>query len=152
VGLTMGTGAVLYRRAEPGDWQALVALLRACQLPTDDLAAALPHFFVANADGELIGSAGLEISGAHALFRSLAVVPAWRGRGLSRRLWERARAEALEAGVRRVFLLTTTAEPLFAKWGFARTPRETAPEDIRAAPEFTTLCSSSAAFMSLTLA
>ena len=45
----------------------------------------------------------------------------------------------------RLYLLTTTAESLFRKWGFRRAPRNTVPEGIRATVEFSSLCTATAA-------
>lgn len=144
----MGAAAnVVYQRAGPADEPEIIQLLRSCGLPTEDLAAGLPHFFVAKSGGALIGCVGLELFGSSALFRSLAVNPSWRGRGLSGELWQLARREAIEAGVENIFLLTTTAEALFTKWGFVRTSRDTAPLRIQKSREFASLCPSSAAFM-----
>ena len=63
-----------------------------------------------------------------ALLRSLAVAPDRRGRRLAHDLWRRIldRARALE--LERLYLLTTTAEPLFARWGFARIARDVVPD------------------------
>jgi protein-tyrosine-phosphatase len=54
--------------------------------------------------------------------------------------------------VRTLYLLTTTAEPFFAKHGYARAAREAAPAAIRATREFSGICPSSSAFMSRDLA
>ncbi len=138
-------------RAVPADRHAIVELLRACALPVEDLPEVLPTFFVARRSEDLVGTVGLETFGDIALLRSLAVAEAWRGRGVARRLWERARECAVMSGAREVFLLTTTAEPIFACWGFARAPRDSAPAPIRNTPEFSSLCPSSAAFMRMAL-
>jgi amino-acid N-acetyltransferase len=50
-------------------------------------------------------------------------------------------------GVRELFLLTTTAEPIFARWGFRRVDRAEAPPAIRESREFASLCPASAVFM-----
>jgi amino-acid N-acetyltransferase len=141
------TSDLAFERADPADEAAIIALLRACSLPTEDLTAGLPHFFVAKSGSSLVGCVGLELFGANALFRSLAVMPAWRGRGVSVQLWQRARQEAIGRGAEQIFLLTTTAEPLFARWGFQRSARDAAPAGIRESREFTGLCPSTAVFM-----
>jgi amino-acid N-acetyltransferase len=141
------SGDVTCDRASPSDRPHIATLLGSCSLPVEDLPSDLPDFFTATHGSELVGTIGLEIFGPAALMRSLAVVPGWRGRGLARRLWDQARAHALSSGVQEVFLLTTTAEPIFFRWGFRRTSRELAPPEIRNTSEFTTLCPASAAFM-----
>ena len=130
------------------DLPAVRALLEQCALPTADLREShLAHFIVCRVGGEIVGTVGLEVMRPVGLLRSLAVAPERRGHHLSHELWRRilARAQALELG--RLYLLTTTAEPLFARWGFARIARDAAPASLRATAEFAALCHSTAAVM-----
>ena len=143
---------VTYQPALAAQRPAVVELLRSCALPVDDLAADLGHFFVAMAGDRLVGTVGIEILGDQrdiALLRSLAVEPPWRGRGVARRLFEEARREARRLGAREIFLLTTTAEAIFAHWGFQGIPRDSAPAAVRATPEYRSLCPGSAVVMHL---
>jgi amino-acid N-acetyltransferase len=137
--------------ANAADREAVVALLQACTLPTDDLSSSLEHFFVARADGRLVGVIGVQELGRRGLVRSLAVSADWRGKGLGHRLWRVALACARRLGMSDLFLLTTSAEAIFAYWGFTRIPREEAPLEIRQTQEYRTLCPSSAAVMRLPL-
>ena len=137
--------------AAPADRSAIVELLRSCALPTEDLPPALDQFFVARAGGAIVGVVGLERFEGLGLVRSLAVAGERRGQGLARELWGLALARARALGLRELFLLTATAEAIFAHWGFARIPRAEAPEPIKQTEEFRTLCSSSAAVMRLAL-
>jgi amino-acid N-acetyltransferase len=140
------------RPARRGDLGAVLALLEAAGLPTDGLADAFPAgYFVVEADGEPIGIAGAETYANARLLRSLAVAPAWRGRGIGRMLTERVVAAAREDGVEAVYLLTTTIEARLAKSGFARIGREAVPPAIRASVEFAHACPESAACMYLKL-
>jgi arsenate reductase len=137
--------------ATAADLPAVQALLARCKLPTDDLPGDLSHFFVAREGDRLIGSIGLEAHGAVGLLRSLAVDPAHRRQALSTRLWSQLRQHAADLHLTHLYLLTTTAEPLFARWGFLRLGREAAPTPIKATAEYRTLCPASAAFMQLAL-
>jgi amino-acid N-acetyltransferase len=137
--------------AATADREAVEALLHACALPTEDLPASLEHFFVARAAGRVVGVIGVQELGRRGLLRSLAVSPDWRGKGLGHRLWRVASACARRLGLEDLFLLTTTAEAIFANWGFARILREEAPPELRQTPEYRTLCPSSAAVMRLSL-
>jgi N-acetylglutamate synthase-like GNAT family acetyltransferase len=131
---------------------AVVGLLQSCSLPVEDVPAGLEHFFIAAAGDLLVGTVGIEVLGDSAgiaLFRSLAVAPEWRGRGVARCLFEEARQEAQRLGVHELFLLTTTAEAVFAHWGFLRIPRDKVPGAVRATPEYRTLCPGSAVVMHL---
>jgi N-acetylglutamate synthase-like GNAT family acetyltransferase len=59
-----------------------------------------------------------------------------------------AEEQAKASGIRELYLLTTTAETFFAKRGFLRAPRDSAPPAIRATREFSGICPASSAFMS----
>jgi amino-acid N-acetyltransferase len=139
--------------AKPSDLPAVVALLARCGLPVADLGGAqLAHFTLCKGGDALLGTVGLELLGDLALLRSLAVAPEARGKRLGHALSERARDAAARQGVATLYLLTNTAEPLFARWGFRRVDREGAPEAVRATREFSALCPSSAVLMTLPLA
>ena len=129
--------------------QAAIRLLQDAHLPTEDLSAShLEHFSYAGPATHPTGLVGLEIFGDVALLRSLVVVPGRRGTGDGKRLLAHAEDHARSAGVRELYLLTTTAEPFFAKRGFTRAARDTAPPAIRATREFSGICPASSAFMS----
>lgn len=135
--------------ALPDDLAALRELLHAGGLPGEDLRReALQHFLVARGAQSLLGSVGLEIYGDVALLRSLAVAPGARRQGLGQRLLTAAEALARRSGIRRLYLLTTTAEPFFAARGYAVAPRSAAPAAIAGTAQFNSLCPSSASFMS----
>jgi amino-acid N-acetyltransferase len=130
------------------DFHAAMRLLQECNLPTEDLTAAhCDHFFFAGSAQFPTGLVGLELFDDVALLRSLAVAPGHRGSGEGAALLRHAEGFAREQGVRRLYLLTTTAETFFAKRGFARAPRESAPAAIRNTREFGGICPASSAFM-----
>src|SRR5690606_25859306 len=79
--------------------------------------------------------------------RSLAVAPRWRGAGLGAALVAAAEAEARRLGVRRLYLLTTTASAFFARLGYQRTARDDAPPPLCATEQFTSRCPSSSHLM-----
>lgn len=122
------------------------ALLAGCRLPTDDIRRDAV-FVVARAGSELCGTAGIETFGASALLRSVAVQPAWRGRGIARALCEEVlrRASAMQVG--RVFLLTIDAQHFFGGLGFAVIERDSLPAEIRATAQFRELCPQTAIAM-----
>lgn len=127
---------------------AAVRLLAAAKLPTEDLTPAhCENFFYAGFAADPIGLVGLEVYGDVALLRSLVVAPDRRGTGEGSRLLRHAEDEARACGVRALYLLTTTAEEFFARHGYQRAPRESAPEAIRATREFAGICPASSAFM-----
>jgi N-acetylglutamate synthase-like GNAT family acetyltransferase len=129
------------------DLPAIERLLTASKLPLDGVREALPSFVVAEADGDLVGVAGLEPCRDNALLRSVAVTAEWRSRGVGRALVERVIAEAESRGVHALYLLTTTAERWFPSFGFRVIARDETPADVRATAEFSGACPASAAVM-----
>ena len=151
VDATAGPAPTL-RPARPGDLAAVERLLADASLPLDGVAAALPRFVVAEADGALVGGAGLEPCAEDGLLRSVAVHPAWRSRGVGRLLVERLLTDAEAQGVRALYLLTTSAERWFPSFGFAPVARAAVPDAVRATGEFRETCPASAMVMCRPLA
>jgi len=96
------------RPATPADRPAIVALLRASNLPLDGLDAALEAAVVARRGDAVIACAALELYGDAALLRSVAVAPDHQGEGLGQKITQGALAVARQRSVRRIYLLTET--------------------------------------------
>jgi len=126
---------------------ALIQLLRDVDLPTDDLPTDISAFVVAFQDDELIGSAGIEAFGDIGLLRSVAVHPSRRSQQVGQALVDRIQAEAQQLGVKRMFLITTTADAYFERQGFVRVSRADVPLDIASTRQFSDICPSSAIVM-----
>ena len=130
------------------DESAVKQLLSESGLPIEDITSQhLRHFFGCGSGPELEGLVGLELYGEVALLRSLAVAAARRGSGLGSQLVEHVERYARDQGVKSLYLLTTTAEAFFLRFGYARLPREEAPEAIKSTKEFAGICPVSSAFM-----
>jgi N-acetylglutamate synthase-like GNAT family acetyltransferase len=132
--------------ATKGDLPAIESLLAEAGLPTD----VEPHFggfLVARHHGNVVGCTGMEVQGRDALFRSLAVSPAYRRVGMGRRLYEALVVCARAKGVERAYLLTTTIAALAESWGFQRVEREKVPATIRETTQFKGACCASAVAM-----
>ena len=134
------------------DLAAVRALLAVAGLPTADLTAApRAEFWGCHEGTHLIGVIGLEGYGAVALLRSLAVAPAWQGRGLGSALLAHAEQAARPRGITALYLLTTSAEAFFTRHGYVRLPREAAPPILHQTAEFAALCPASAACLTKAL-
>jgi amino-acid N-acetyltransferase len=132
----------------PHDEVALATLLQMADLSTEDITPEiLEHFLVARLDKALVGCAGLEVLEEAGLLRSVAVDEAHRGTGLGKELVAAMEEHARDAGVRELYLLTTTAEGFFAGLGYQKIPREQAPPAIAGTTQFSELCPSSSCFM-----
>ena len=81
------------------------------------------------------------------ILRSLAVTSETRGSGLGTRLVEKLFGLAREEGLRELYLLTTTAEHYFPRFGFGTIPHEQADPRLRASREFQDACPASAICM-----
>ena len=123
------------------DAPELMAALEAAQLPTADLSDGGRTFFALDDAGLPVGYGGYELYGEDALLRSVVVLPEQRGKGYGREITDAVLAIAAQAGARRAFLLTTTAEDFFAHEGFALMERRDAPRAILATKQATTICS-----------
>lgn len=134
--------------ARPGDLDAVLALVERAGLPTSGVADGFPDgYVVAHAVGALVAAAGLKIHGDDGLLRSVVVTPAHRCSGLARKLVDRLLDAGRERGLGAVYLLTTTARDYFARLGFERVPRESAPEALQRSTEFASICPASAVCM-----
>ncbi|HEU0300396.1 MAG TPA: arsenic resistance N-acetyltransferase ArsN2 [Longimicrobium sp.] len=134
--------------ARPADFDAIVRLLDEAGLPHEDLTPAhLEHFLVLREGDAIAGVVGMEAAEDAGLLRSLAVPRARRGGGLASRLVDALEEHARAAGIRTLYLLTTTAEGFFARRGYSRADRDGVPEAIAATAEFRGICPSTAACM-----
>jgi amino-acid N-acetyltransferase len=140
-------GCVELRTAQSADLPGVLALLGKAELPTAGVTESVSQFVVAESQGKLVGVVGLEVYGASALLRSAAVEESWRGTGVGRVLVERALEVARERGIKDVYLLTTTAEHYFPKFGFACVSRDSVAAGIQSSVEFKTACPASATVM-----
>lgn len=140
-------GCVELRTATEEDLPRVLSLLGRAELPSEGVAEALPHFVLAVSDGKLAGVVGLELYGGTALLRSAAVEESWRGSGVGKVLVDRALDLARERGVEDVYLLTTTAEDYFPKFGFVCVARDSVRGEVRSSVEFQTACPATATVM-----
>jgi amino-acid N-acetyltransferase len=102
---------------------------------------------VARENSQIVGSAALEVYADGALLRSVAVDARQQGRHVGHQLTEAALQLARAHGARAVFLLTTTAEKFFPRFGFEQIARDDVPPSVQASVEFTGACPTSAIVM-----
>jgi len=102
---------------------------------------------VAREGEQIVGTAALELYADGALLRSVAVDPRQQGKQLGHQLTDAALQLATTHGANIVFLLTTTADRFFPKFGFERISREQVPASVRQSVEFQSACPASAIVM-----
>lgn len=142
---------MLTRTASPADLPRIEALLTAVSLPVAGVAEHLEGVRVAEESGHLLGVAGLERHGQVALLRSVAVTPSVQGQGVAARLVGEVLDQARHLELEAVYLLTTTAEGYFPRFGFVTVPRSVAPAPLLASREFQDACPQTAILMHLPL-
>lgn len=132
------------RRARPGDFDALVALLDANDLPVRDVEPDAGTFFVVREGGRVVAGGGVEAYGDTGLVRSLVVEESRRGRGYGTAVCDELERYAGTEGVEMLYLLTTTAAAFFHERGYDTVDRDSVPARIRSTAEFAELCPTSA--------
>jgi amino-acid N-acetyltransferase len=133
--------------ARASDLDMVLALLAERHLPDAGLREHASTLIVARHEGRIVGSVALEHYSSGALLRSLAVDSGFEGQGLGSRLTKAALDHAASMDVQAIYLLTTTAESFFPRFGFSRVERGAVPEDVRASVEFATACPANAVAM-----
>jgi amino-acid N-acetyltransferase len=134
-------------RARPEDLDGVLRLLSEHRLPPDGLNDHIGTLLVARQDGRIVGSAALEMYADGALLRSVAVAPMVQRRQLGRELIEAVIRLAQDRRVPAIYLLTTTAENYFPRFGFERVTRADVPTGVQQSVEFTSACPSTAIVM-----
>ena len=140
------------RKAKNQDLDAVGSLLIANDLPVEGVKENFSSFVVAEDEDAIVGAIGLEKFGSVALLRSAVVSNDHRGSGIGRGLVERILECAGEDGIEELFLLTTTAEDYFPRFGFALTTRSAVPAAIKTSAEFQGACPDTALVMTRRIA
>lgn len=136
------------RSAAAADLAGIRRLLAAAHLDASDLETSATRLWVVGEPDAPAAVVGLETHGDVGLLRSLAVAEGLRGGGLGRALTDTVERHARDAGIRTLYLLTTTAADFFERIGYRRSDRAVVPDVIRATSQFSSLCPSSAVLMS----
>src|SRR5688572_25727703 len=133
--------------ARHSDLPQVHELLGRCNLPLAGIDKHVTTMLIAREQGSVVGTAALELYADGALLRSVAVDPSYQGMGVGHQLTDAALrlAEARQAPA--VFVLTTTAERFFPKFGFEQITRDDVPASVKASVEFESACPASATVM-----
>lgn len=139
-----------FRAAEASENDAIRSLLFHLKLPMDSLGSTTTKFTVAAEGGTIVGIAGFEYYGTDALLRSVAVAPSMQNKGVGGSLVDFMIAAARELGIKRIVLLTETAERFFSRKGFTTVDRASITnEALIQSSEFAYACPASAVCMVL---
>jgi len=143
---------VALRAARPSDLPVVETLLAAAELTRAGLADAFADFIVAEQGGGIIGAAGMERYGDYGLLRSVVVAPAARDSGIGALMVRALTDASRDRGVRELWLLTTTADRYFPRFGFAVAERSAVPAPLLQSIEFRGACPATAVVMRRSLA
>jgi amino-acid N-acetyltransferase len=139
------------RKATSSDLLIISTILSSHKLPLQGLQHHLENFLVAEAEGTIIGTIGLEHYDETGLLRSVAVLPQYQSKGIGDRLVNTMIEYAKEKNIKQVYLLTETAQKFFEKKGFTPVERSEVKGEVLTSEEFVTACSESALCMMRTL-
>jgi amino-acid N-acetyltransferase len=134
-------------RAQTSDLAEVLNLLERHHLPLDGVAEHVASMVVARDHGRVVGVAAAELYADGALLRSVAVDPLVQGKGIGHQLTDAVLHIAKEHKLDTVFLLTTTAEKFFPRFGFEQISRNDVPETVQVSVEFQSACPTSAIVM-----
>lgn len=137
--------------ASSADISAIKQLLIANKLPVDGVDDCWKTFVVARDGNVIVGCGGSEAHTFAALIRSVAVAETHRGRGIGRRMVRQLLDRLASRGIREFYLLTTTAEPYFAKRGFKPIDRDEIHPQLLGSTELQGACPDSAVCMRLVM-
>lgn len=137
----------MIRSAIGADLAAVEAMLAEADLPLDGVRENFSNFMVAEEHGSIVGAVGIEKFDSAALLRSAVVSRERRSTGIGRQLIDEILARTGKAGIGEIYLLTTTAETYFPRFGFGRMDRDAVPEAVQASAEFRGACPDTAIVM-----
>jgi amino-acid N-acetyltransferase len=142
---------IVIRQAAPTDINAVKSLLESASLPTLGVSEHFQHFLVAEASEVIVGAIGLEVYDDTGLLRSAVVAPASQKSGIGSLLFQKNVDQARNLGVKRILLLTNTAEKHFERKGFVRIDQKSVTGAVTTSVEFSGACPAHAACMELKL-
>jgi amino-acid N-acetyltransferase len=130
------------------EMEVLNLLLQSARLPEVDTSNLLGQYFkISDPQGNITAAIGLEQYGEYGLLRSLVVGESYRNRGLAGMLVRKVIEHSTVLGLKKLILLTTTADVYFEKHQFERIQRDDVPEEIKQSTEFSSICPVSAIVM-----
>ena len=130
------------------DIEGIKELLIKSGLPAKDIEQAPVLFWGIQKSNELIAIAALELYPPYAIVRSVAVNRHHQDQGLGNRLVNFLEEKAKALNIKKLFLLTMTADQFFIKKGYTFIDRPNCPKPILQSAEYRNLCPGSAISLS----
>lgn len=139
--------AAMIKQLDHNNLSGILDLLNDNNLPVNDIDLNHQDFWGLFDSDQLVGIGALEIKGASALLRSLAIDKNWQNNGLGKQLLNKLFEAAKSAEIKHLYLLTETAAPFFENNNFKIINRSQVPTEIANTEEFKSICPSSAICM-----
>jgi len=127
---------------------AIKTLLQENDLPVSDLNSKIT-FFVEKLNEKIIAAGGIEDVGNDAIIRSIVVADEHKGSGFGKAITMQLLNHAKEKGKKDIYLLTTTAEKYFPKYGFKEIDRHAVPDNVKNSSQYKDVCPDTAVVMKL---
>jgi amino-acid N-acetyltransferase len=138
---------LIIKQATEREFDAIKKLLDDNNLPTTDIHQDNIQFFIGLIDDKIMSVIGLEKVKNIGLLRSLAVTDLFKNQQVGSRLIRQIFDLCASEHIDKLYLLTTTAEKYFVKFGFTKIERMEAPDILKQTREFKDICPVSAVLM-----
>lgn len=138
---------MIFKELHFQEFEFAFALLKESKLDPSYLKQDHIRLFQFQEGEQIIGVGGLEVFGALALLRSVAVKPEFRGKGVGKELVVQIEQVAKHSGIKSLYLLTNTAADFFQSIGYQQIDRNDFAEPLKQTEQFSRLCPVSAVCM-----
>lgn len=138
---------MILRKATENEYRAIIHLLASNALPTSDIYEKNITLFVGLIDNEIVATIGIEQYENVALLRSLCVKEGFKNQKLGAKMLSYLLSFCANENIKTLYLLTTTAEHYFVRYGFEKITRDETPKSIQNTREFQDICPASAVVM-----
>lgn len=138
---------LIIQQATEREFDAIKKLLDDNNLPTTDIYQDNIQLFIGLIDDKIMSVIGLEKYKNVGLLRSLAVTDLFKNQQVGSRLIRHIVDLCASEHIDKIYLLTTTAEKYFVKFGFTKIERMEAPDILKQTREFKDICPVSAVLM-----
>ncbi len=126
---------------------SIKVLLESYELPDSDIETSHALFFGIKKKNQLLVTGAIEIYDSDAILRSVAVHRDFQKIGYGKIMVKFLEKKAIQLGIKKLYLLTTTAENFFRKCNYNSISRELCPESIKTSTQFAEICPSNASCM-----
>ena len=138
---------LIIKQATDREFDIIKKLLDDNNLPTTDIYQDNIQFFIGLINDKIMSVIGLEKYKDSGLLRSLAVNDLFKNQQVGTRLIQHLFNLCVSEHIDKIYLLTTTAENYFVKFGFLKIDRIEAPDILKQTREFKDICPLSAVLM-----